>query len=102
MSKGMSGHQRAYRGGVKKRHHFTPYVEAMILTDRQRDLLRWHFVEARTYAEIGVWLECSKDAVRREIATLRAIFRSHGKELPHRPRGRPRKKGLPMSALSAA
>lgn len=60
----------------------TVYVEGMILSERQREVLRWYWSERQTMAQIAEWLECSVPTIEREVIILRAIFRSHGKELP--------------------
>lgn len=65
----------------------------MILSDRQREMVRWYWEENRTISEIADWLECSYDSVKQELKTLRAIYRSHGQELPKFNRGRER--GIP-------
>lgn len=54
----------------------------MILSPRQLEVVRWYWHERRTIREIADWLEVSPASVEREIAILRAVFRSHGKELP--------------------
>jgi len=62
----------------------------IILSEQQRDILRWYWVEHRTISEIADWMDCSAPTVQREILILRAVFRSHGWELPCFDKGRPK------------
>lgn len=73
----------------------------MILTETQRDLARWYFAEGRTISEIAEWRHTSYGIIRNELGTLRAIFASHGQELPRYNHGRPRTMpNLPETAVA--
>jgi DNA-binding CsgD family transcriptional regulator len=60
----------------------------MVLTDRQREVHRWYFIDKRTISEIADWLHCSRHVAEKEVRDLRIIFRSHGQDLPKFNRGR--------------
>ena len=62
----------------------------MILTDSERELIRWYWSEHHTINEIADILGCSHSHVQNEIVLIRRIFRSHGQELPRFDKGRKR------------
>jgi DNA-binding CsgD family transcriptional regulator len=64
-------------------------MESMVLSARQRDIARWWF-DHYTIREIAEWLDVSKATVQREIAIIRAVYRSHGKDFPKFNLGRER------------
>jgi predicted DNA-binding protein YlxM (UPF0122 family) len=73
----------------------------MILDEKQRELLRWYFVDRHSIAEIAEWRFCSKPLIENELKVLRAVFRSHGQELPRYNHGRPRvSPNLPETAVA--
>lgn len=63
----------------------------LILDQEQREVARWYWAEHRTIGEIAGLLGCSWGGVRLKIMVLRAIFQSHGIDLPRFDRGRPRR-----------
>jgi predicted DNA-binding protein YlxM (UPF0122 family) len=62
----------------------------MILTQRQQELAQWYYVDKRTISEIADLVHSSYCQISTELTILRAVFASHGKELPKYNRGRPR------------
>jgi len=66
-------------------------MQGIILTQAQNELLRWYWCENRTLTEIAELRRCSYGTVKKSVDTLRAVFASHGKDLPRfNTRGRPR------------
>jgi len=72
----------------------------LILTREQQEVIRWFWVEGRALSEIASWLGCSHHAAKIKVFTLRAIYASHGIELPKFDKGRPRT--LPPELTTAA
>ncbi len=73
----------------------------MILDSEQRELLGWYYTEGRTIREIADWRACSYQRVCGQLNELRAIFRSHGHELPRYNHGRPKlAPNLPVTAIA--
>jgi predicted DNA-binding protein YlxM (UPF0122 family) len=73
----------------------------MILTTKQQELVQWYYLDRRTMSEIAELWRTSQAAVNHQLVTLRAVFASHGKELPRYNRGRPRvAPNLPETAVA--
>lgn len=62
----------------------------IILTEQQCDVTRWYWQENRTLREIAGWMGCSVPKAKVGIATLRAVYASHGIDLPRFDKGRPK------------
>ena len=62
----------------------------MILTTKQQELVQWYYLDGRTMSEIAELWRTSPSAVNHQLVTLRAVFASHGQELPRYNKGRPR------------